>query len=308
MPRKYVRSATRAYTRLTKKEMDDLHDAIYTAAAMEHPITLRGIYYRVVSAGKSEKTKAAYDRIGREVVKMRREGRLPYSWVADGTRWTRKPNTFRDLEAALEDTKRLYRRRLWDTQEDEVQIFSEKDAITGVIFPITAKWDVPLCVVRGFSSETYLYSIAESIKDATWPVYFYQLGDHDPSGVVAWDSIVRKIRGFVPHVDLHAIRLAITEDQIRGSLTGGKPLLTRPTDLSKGSKHAKSKVWTDMSIKDSIEVDSIPPTILRDLLDKTIEAHIDPKILAITKAAEESERAIMGSIIGDLDDTYDLPA
>lgn len=306
MPRVYVRKADRAYTRLTKPEMARLHDAIYAAAELEHPITLRGVFYRVVSAGESPKSKAAYDRIGREVLKMRREGRLPYSWIADGTRWTRKPKTHRDLESALEDTRALYRRRLWDNQADEVQIFSEKDAITGVIYPVTAEWDVPLCVVRGFSSETYLYSIAESIKDAKWPVYFYQLGDHDPSGVVAWDSIVRKIRAFVPHVDLHTERIAVTEDQIRGSVTGGVPLVTRPTDLSKGSKHARSKVWTDMSIKDSIEVDAIPPTILRRIVTEAIERHIDPEALAVTKAAEESEREIMGAIIGDLDD-YDLP-
>jgi hypothetical protein len=35
---------------------------------------------------------------------MRRAGELPYGWLADNTRWQRKPRTFTSVEQALEDT------------------------------------------------------------------------------------------------------------------------------------------------------------------------------------------------------------
>ena len=44
---------------------------------------------------------------------MRRDGSLPYSWLADNTRWQRKSITFRSVEEALRDTARLYRKDLW---------------------------------------------------------------------------------------------------------------------------------------------------------------------------------------------------
>ena len=43
---------------------------------------------------------------------MRRAGELPYDWLADNTRWQRKPNTYNGVEEALQETARLYRKAL----------------------------------------------------------------------------------------------------------------------------------------------------------------------------------------------------
>ena len=66
----------------------------------------------------------------------------------------------------LEDAAASYRRALWRDQAAEVQIYSEKDAISGVVLPVTRRWDVPLGIVRGYSSETFAWSVAQSIFDA----------------------------------------------------------------------------------------------------------------------------------------------
>jgi len=87
----------------------------------------------------------------------------------------------------LEDAAASYRRALWRRQDAEVQIYSEKDAISGVL-PVTHRWDVPLGIVRGYSSESFAWSVAQSIIEAARRgkrTYVYQLGDHDPSGVDA---------------------------------------------------------------------------------------------------------------------------
>jgi hypothetical protein len=39
--------------------------------------------------------------VDRVLVKMRREGRPPYNWISDNTRWMRKPRTYSSLEEAL---------------------------------------------------------------------------------------------------------------------------------------------------------------------------------------------------------------
>ena len=48
-----------------------------------------------------------------DLVQMRLAGRLPYDWLADNTRWQRKPRSYTSIEAALDETARLYRKALW---------------------------------------------------------------------------------------------------------------------------------------------------------------------------------------------------
>ena len=83
------------------------------------------------------------------------------------------------VEEALNDTARLYRKALWTDAEDYVEIWCEKDVVAGVILPITRKYDVPLMVARGFSSETFCYESIAQRGDDDRPYYVYYLGDFD---------------------------------------------------------------------------------------------------------------------------------
>lgn len=139
--------------RRTNAELDRIYDAIGEIVAADHPMTLRGLFYRLVSEGVIAKEEREYKNVGRYLLKLRREGRLPYRWIADNTRWMRKPRTFDNLEAALEQTARAYRRALWCDQATYVEIWCEKDTLAGVLYAETERYDVPLMVVRGFSSD-----------------------------------------------------------------------------------------------------------------------------------------------------------
>jgi hypothetical protein len=314
--------------RSTKAELAAVDDAIVAAVETEHPVTLRGVFYRVVSAGGVEKTEGGYDLIGRELLKLRRSGAIRYDWIADGTRWINKPDSYDDLDQMLEDAAASYRRDLWRNQATEVQIYSEKDAISGVVLPVTRRWDVPLGIVRGYSSETFVWSVAQSIRDAARrgkdTVCVYQLGDHDPSGVDAWRAFRKSVCGFLLE-EIRALyervsaysngwdpadtpceadygaetactfsagervatasfkRLAVTEDQIREM-----NLPTRPTKSTDSRAHGFTG--------GSVEVDAIPPTALRDLVEEAITGHIDEDALHITRVAERSERDILTSM------------
>lgn len=282
-------SSTVKRRRSTRTELDTIDDAILDAVRAEHPVTLRGVYYRVVSAGAVDKTENGYRLIGREVLKLRRSGALPYHWITDGTRWITKPTTWSDVDTMLNDAAASYRRALWRDQDAEVHVFTEKDAISGVIDPITGKWDVPLGVLRGYASESFCYSMAQAIRAAGKPVFVYQLGDHDPSGLDAWRDFRRKVSAFLAEADhWHRFtfeRIAVTPDQI-----AEYGLLTRPT--KKTDSRAKSFEG------ESVEVDAIPPRILRQLLEQTIVRHIDPEAYRLHQIAEDSERDILNRMVG----------
>lgn len=271
--------------RRTNAELDVLDAAIVEAVRDEHPVTLRGVYYRVVSAGAVEKTEAGYRLAGRELLKLRRAGTIPYEWITDGTRLFRKPRSWSDIETMLDDAAASYRRALWHGQDAAVMIFSEKDAISGVVYPITAAWDVELGIVRGYSSETFAYSVAEDIAATTKTTYVYQLGDHDPSGVDAWRSFEARVRGFAPDADAVFQRLAVTPEQIVEY-----NLPTRPTKAT----DTRARGF----IGESVEVDAIPAPALRQIVEQAITRHIDPEALRLTRIAEDSERDILYRIAG----------
>ena len=79
----------------------------------------------------------------------------------------RKPDTYSTIEEALEASARYYRRSLWVDSEDRVEVWCEKDALAGVLYPVTSEYDVPLMVTRGFSSETFAYEAVAAWADAS---------------------------------------------------------------------------------------------------------------------------------------------
>lgn len=281
-------STTVKRLRRTKAQLNDLDDAIVTAVVAEHPVTLRGVFYRVTSAGAVDKTELGYRAVGRRLLELRRSGRVPYNWITDGTRYVIQPSTYQDLDTMLADAAASYRRMLWRDQNVEVHIFTEKDAISGVISPITEEWDVPLGILRGYVSESFAYLMAEAIWAARKPVYVYQLGDHDPSGVDAWRDFQRKVNAFLREWQIERVgqscgspavfeRLAVTPDQI-----GEYNLPTRPTK-QKDTRAAKFS-------GESVEVDAIPAPVLRDLVEQAIVQHIDQDALSLHREVEQQER------------------
>jgi hypothetical protein len=267
--------------RRTQAALSEVDQAIVQAVRTEYPVTLRGVYYRVVSAGAVDKTEAGYKLVERELKKLRRDGTVPYSRIVDGTRVMYRADVWDDANAMVSDMAHTYRRALWRSQDDEVIVLSEKDAITGVIYPITDKYQVELGIVRGYSSVTFTHSIADTINDnslAGKTTYLYQLGDHDPSGVDAWRSFRHTVEGFVHFKDAVVFeRLAVTPEQISQF-----QLPTRPTKQS-DSRAAKFS-------GESVEVDALPPTVLRRLVEDAIRRHIDERALGLTEMVEEQER------------------
>lgn len=269
-------------------QLAELDAAIVTSVATETPVTVRGVFYRVVSAGAVEKSERGYGAVQRRLLHLRRTGIVPYGSITDGTRLRLKPDTWSDLDDMLTDAAASYRRALWDDQDVEVIVVCEKDAISGVVYPVTAEFDVELCITRGYSSETFTHSIAQTVRrnDSRGKATFlYQLGDHDPSGVDAWREFAAKVRGFAPDADVFFERIAVTPEQI-----GLWDLPTRPT------KRTDSRAAGFLG--ESVEVDAVPANTLREIVRSRIEAHIDPEALRLTRIAEDSERETLYEIAG----------
>jgi hypothetical protein len=248
-------------------------------------MTVRQVFYRLVSNGVIGKTEREYkSTVVRLLGLMRLRGDVPFDWIADNTRWMRKPRTWSSLESMLARTSEAYRRDVWDNQEVYVEVWTEKDAIAGILSDVTMAWDVPLMVVRGFSSITFLHSAAEVIAAKGKPAYLYYFGDYDPSGVVIAQNVERRLREFAPYSDIEFVRVAVNEEQITEM-----NLPTRPTKKT----DSRSKNF----VGGSVEVDAIPPKALREIAEECITQHVDDDAYDVLLVAEESERASLMSLI-----------
>ncbi len=270
-------------SRRTRADMVTIRAAIVDTLTAQHPATVRQIFYRLVSAGAIEKTEAEYKTtVCRLLVEMREDGSIPYGWLADSTRWMRRPLTHRSLADAVRWTAYTYRRALWADLPVYCEVWLEKDALAGVLTDITSEWDVPLMVTRGYPSLTFLYESALQMAAVDKPTFVYYFGDHDPSGVDIPRQVERRLRQYAPDVDLTFEHVAVTPEQIEQW-----ELATRPTKTT--DTRARSFAG------ESVEVDAIPPTQLRELARACIAQHIDPWQVRVLETAEESERAILNA-------------
>ena len=219
---------------------------------------------------------------------MRREGLLDWSFVADVTRWRRRPLTYDSAEDALETLQRTYRRNLWQTQGLRVEVWLEKDALAGVVLEATDPWDVDLMVSRGTSSETFLRSAGQEIAEA-WrygiQTHVLALYDRDAAGLRCARAVEKGLREHSGSADPVFQLLAVTEEQIREW-----DLPTRPAKESDPESHKFQG--------DAVELDAIPPDKLIALVSDAISGLVDPHAWAVQQRVEESERSILQSLRG----------
>ena len=276
--------------RRTKDEIGRLRDDLYVLVQENQPVTARQVFYLAVSAGLIPKMETAYKgTVCRLLALMRRDRTLPWDWIVDYTRTMRKPDSFDNLEDALAETARLYRRDIWQDIGARVEIWVEKDALMGAVMSETWTYDVPLMPCRGYPSLSFLYSAADEIETAEKPTHIFYLGDHDPSGVDIPRHVDSTIREFAPAAELTFTRLAVLPEQI-----AAMSLPTRPT------KRSDSRA--DGFVGDSVDAEAIRPDVLRRMVREAIESHIPPGLLDSHKTIEENERRILRMRAGAFDD------
>jgi hypothetical protein len=142
--------------RSTRAEVDERRRQLLRITREIAPATVRQVFYQATVRGVVDKTEAGYRIVQIDLVYLRRAGHMPFDWLADNTRWQRKPRTFGSIMDALNETARLYRKALWAQADCYVEVWLEKDALSGVVLPVTSMFDVPLIGMLNAVSDTPL--------------------------------------------------------------------------------------------------------------------------------------------------------
>ncbi len=158
----------------------------------------------------------------------------------------------------------------WAEQDEYVEVWCEKDALAGVLLPITRELHVTLMVNRGYSSQSAMKESAERLEaanEADKHIHIVYVGDQDPSG----EDMVRDVYERLHLLSREPFRIevdkiAITQGQV--ALYSPPPNPTKMTD-SRASGYV-GKFGTS-----SYEADALPPDVLAQVVRDSIEQHMD---------------------------------
>jgi hypothetical protein len=246
--------------------------------AKGYPMTVRQVYYQLVSRQVIKNNRGSYLAVSNALVDARREGFIPWEWVEDRLRRPRCVSMWDGLADFAETAQRAYRRNVWKTQPLYFEVWLEKDALSGIFEDILEGYGVTLNVGRGYDSWTSIYNAACRFGDGAGKTILY-FGDFDPSG----EDMVRSLRerlsffGCKPEI----VKCALTAEDIqRYSL---------PPDFAKQTD-TRARGFIAKHGDVSVELDALPATVLRERLEKEVSSRMDLEALGRVKELEETER------------------
>jgi hypothetical protein len=243
-----------------------LADAAVEILEREQPMTLRSLFYQVVSAGHLPSTDPQYyQKLAKVMGRLRENGRVPLSWIVDHVRSTLKPSSWSGLADFADTVRSCYRKDFWAEQDECVELFVEKDAIAGALQPITHQYDVPIRVCRGYASIGFAGEIAVEWSQIEKPICAYYIGDHDPSGHDIERDLIAKL------------------ERYSGKSFGWERLGALPGDIDTFNLIPLEVKRSDMRSAGfvrqygtkCVEVDALPPTELRGRIENAILSHVN---------------------------------
>ena len=275
---KKVRGRSRASIRLIQAARDFLREA--------HPTTVRGVCYHLFVVGViPSMAKAQTGRVSRLLTAAREDGTIPWRWIVDETRDLERPAQWNDPEAFIETVRRAYRRDSWSQQTNQVEVWSEKGTVRGVLASVLDDYGVGFRVLHGFSSATLINDVA---KTDGVPIVALYVGDWDPSGLYMSevDLPTRLSRYGAAHVTV--IRVALMREDLEGLPSFPVADKIRDPRYRWFVEHYGGQCW---------EVDAMHPDALRERVEMTIGKFIEWEAWERCCAAQQAEQDSLQSVL-----------
>lgn len=256
-------------------------------AASGYDLTLRQLYYQFVARALIPNTQRSYKNLGSIINKARLAGLLDWSYIVDRTRNLEDLGHWENAEEMLRSAASNFMLDRWKDQDYRVEVWIEKDALTGVIERICTELDVPYFSCRGYTSQSELWRAAQRQlgyeaegKDGI----IIHLGDHDPSGIDMTRDIKDRMWTFGANVIVD--RIALNWDQIE--LYDPPPNPTKLTDSRAGGyiRRFGNESW---------ELDALEPSVMTELVNNAVLPYRDEDIHEETIDHEED---IIEGLIG----------
>jgi len=280
-------------SRKNQARLTVINDIIEEYAEQGYKLTLRQLYYQLVSRDIIPNSKKEYAKLSGLLVKGRMAGVVDWNAIEDRIRRPFLPYWVHGIEDAIEDTISHYRLNRQEGQEVYIELWVEKDALSGVLKRITTHYHINLMVNRGYSSCTAMYDAYNRLKryeDMGRKTVILYLGDHDPSGL----DMVRDIRERLEEFGVYPTvkHIGLTQNQIK---TYNPP----PNPAKITDPRARQYIYKFGNT--SWEVDALKPQVLHALVKDNVEQLIDMNLFNEQLEKEESNKEELRDLYNNRD-------
>lgn len=245
-----------------------------------YKLTLRQLHYQLVGHDPSYVNhQTAYKKLGVILDDCRYAGVIDWDAIEDRGRVPKLPYWAHDIKDALSDTINSYRLDRQKGQYNHVEVWTEKDALSGIFSRTTSKYHVRLCVNKGYTSSSAIYSAYSrfaKILNEQREVTILYFGDHDPSGL----DMVRDVYERLGHMFenghrldhpewetcFRVVHMGLNMEQIKKYKLPPNPAKTTDTRSGAYIKEFGHQSW---------EVDALKPTVLTEILEANIIEQIN---------------------------------
>jgi len=242
------------------------------------PVTLRQLFYRLVADGTLPNIQTAYQTLSARTAEARREGSFPD--LIDRTRSIHRGAVFRDPEQALEWLVRIYERDRTEGQAVSLYLGVEKAGIVEQLRYWFGDHGLPVLALGGYASQSYVDEVARDVEHQGRPAVLLYAGDFDPSG-----EDIR--RDFINRTDCwdEVVRVALSPEQVAEYKL--PPYPGKRSDSRAAGFEARHGRLVQ------VEVDALPPDILRELFNRAVLAYLDESILDGVVRLEVEDRGAL---------------
>lgn len=261
-----------------KKTIELLEIATRILAA-HHPMTLRQVYYQLVSRQVIDNNRGQYQAVSNALVDARKDGTILWEWIEDRTRRPRTVSMWADLGEFAETVQNAYRRDVWQEQDELIEVWLEKDALSGIFEDVLRPYGVTLNVGRGYDGWSSIHDAAERYLAWGSDVTVLYFGDFDPSG----EDMIRSLRERIGFFETcpEIVKVALVAEDIE--LYNLPPDFTKATDTRQAAFVAR---YGDVAV----ELDALPVDVLRDRLKSEIEDRMDLGAWAAVQRQEKIDK------------------
>lgn len=264
------------------QQLDTINKILEEYRKEGYRLTLRQLYYQLVSRAIIPNKKQEYAKLSGLLVKGRMAGIVDWNAIEDRLRQPYIPYWVQGIPDAINDTINQYRLNRQKDQDSYIEIWVEKDALSGVLKRITSHYHINLMVNRGYSSCSAMYDAYNRLQENNdKETYILYLGDHDPSGLDMIRDIQERLEEF--GVEPEIKHIALTKEQIEKYQPPPNPAkITDP----------RAKWYIREHGNTSWEVDALDPKTLNQIIKKEVEQIIDTELFKeqIVKEEEDKEK------------------
>lgn len=287
--------------------LDIINQIIEEYQSDGYTLTLRQLYYQLVSRDIIPNKQSEYAKLSTVLKEGRMAGIVDWSAIEDRLRKPSSPASFDSPENILQAAIQQYELPRQKGQDIYLEVFVEKDALSGVLKRITERYHVPISVNRGYASASSMFDAYQRFSSAIehgQSVKVLYLGDYDPSGI----DMIRDIRDRIAEFAMgeygyYSIEealvefnfsiepIALTREQIKKYKPPPNPAKVTDPRAKEFIRNHGSKSW---------EVDALRPDVLSRLLDDAIRSNIDEDVFNEVIEREESDKVKLKSLMSYL--------